>query len=518
MSTDATNIEPGDPSQLNATAGPETVPEVAEDIVSVNKKGKSDNKVGKAIFLLVVGAMLVGVLFYFTQIWMNNRKAQMRASNGPKAAEDTSQVFNPEKTGAAVPKPKIGAESGLPAPSQTAASGPMAPGAAREDGIRPMRGADGKVLVNPQGRAMGVDKDGNIVEVPAITAMAGDQPGRKPLPGDGSAGGQQGQGGQQQKPPSRYAGSLFVGEPAKPSNASTSTGVDATNTQQASAAIAQAQAQQISEILRAAGVGGNAQPARAPTAGPVPGVPGGPGAGGTPAEQARPGTVGASLYSSATPVAIAKRMSDQNLILPKGRQADCVLTGRIIDEVPGFTSCVLAQNLYSDNGRVLLLERGSELTGEYGTTNQLGLERLFVTWTRLKTPEGIEIDLSSPGSDRLGTSGLPGHLDNRWGARIGAAFLLSFVKDVTVAIINKQAQSNNSSSTVNVTTAPGQNTLNASSQLAEEVIKQTLKVRPRLTINEGDRISIYVARDLDFSPVYALKTAGTAGATRLLTK
>lgn len=89
---------------------------------------------------------------------------------------------------------------------------------------------------------------------------------------------------------------------------------------------------------------------------------------------------------------------------------------------------------------------------------------------------------------------------------------------MTVAIINKQAQSNNSSSTVNVTTAPGQNTLNASSQLAEEVIKQTLKVRPRLTINEGDRISIYVARDLDFSPVYALKTAGTAGATRLLTK
>lgn len=520
MSTDATNIEPGDPSQLNAPAGPETVPEVAEDIVSVNKKGKSDNKVAKAVFLLVVGAMLVGVMAYFSQVWLNNRKAQMRANSGPKAAEDTSQVFNPEKTGAAAPKPKLGAESGLPPPSATAASGPMAPGASRDDGIRPMRGADGKVMVNPQGRAMGVDKDGNIVEVPAITAMNGDPAGRKPLPGDGAAGGQQGQGGgqQQQKPPSRYAGSLFVGEPAKPSTTATNTGADTSNTQQASAAIAQAQAQQISEILRAAGVGGGAQPSRAPGVAPVPGVPGAPGSGGTPPDQARPGTVGATLYSSATPVAFAKRMSDQNLILPKGRQADCVLTGRIIDEVPGFTSCVLAQNLYSDNGRVLLLERGSELTGEYGTTNQLGLERLFVTWTRLKTPEGIEIDLSSPGSDRLGTSGLPGHLDNRWGARIGAAFLLSFVKDVTVAIINKQQQSNNSSSTVNVTTQPGQNTLNASSQLAEEVIKQTLKVRPRLTINEGDRISIYVARDLDFSPVYALKTAGVAGATRLLTK
>jgi type IV secretion system protein VirB10 len=110
-------------------------------------------------------------------------------------------------------------------------------------------------------------------------------------------------------------------------------------------------------------------------------------------------------------------------------------------------------------------------------------------------------------------------LDNRWGARIGAAFILSFVKDVTVAIINRQSQQNSSpNSTVQVQTAPGQNTLSASSALAEEVIKQTLKVRPRLTINEGDRISIYVARDLDFSPVYALKTAGVAGATRLLTR
>ncbi|MBZ8143909.1 hypothetical protein CLD22_29425, partial [Rubrivivax gelatinosus] len=172
--------------------------------------------------------------------------------------------------------------------------------------------------------------------------------------------------------------------------------------------IAQNQAQQIAEILRAAGLGGAAQTPRATPTAPAFGAGGG---SGTPAEQARPGTVGSSLYSSSTPVAIAKRMTDQNLILPKGRQADCVLTGRIIDEVPGFTSCVLAQNLYSDNGRVLLLERGSELTGEYGTTNQLGMERLFVTWSRLKTPEGIEIDLSSPGSDRLGTSGLPGHLD-----------------------------------------------------------------------------------------------------------
>lgn len=39
--------------------------EVVEDIVLVNKKGKFDNKVGKVIFLFVVGVMFVGVFFYF---------------------------------------------------------------------------------------------------------------------------------------------------------------------------------------------------------------------------------------------------------------------------------------------------------------------------------------------------------------------------------------------------------------------------------------------------------------------
>lgn len=516
MTTDANIIQPDDPSNLNAAP---SVPPVVEDIVSVNKKGSADNKVAKALFVLLAGAMLFGVVAWYSQNWLDARKAQMKANSGPKAAEDTAQVFNPEKTGAAPAKPKLGVESGAIPPSQLAAANAPQPGTPRDDTIRPLRGADGKVMVDAQGRALGVDKDGKVVEVPAIAAMTSDTPaGRKPLPGEAAA--TQGQGGgtqAQQSPPSRYGGSLYVGDPVKPSSTSAAAGSGSATTTTAST-IAQTQAQQVADILRAAGLGGG-QGARTSTPStPYPGQPLG-AALNTPTEQARPGTVGSALYSSATPVALARRMTDQNLILPKGRQADCILTGRIIDEVPGFTSCVLAQNLYSDNGRVLLLERGSELTGEYGVTNQLGLERLFVTWSRLKTPEGIEIELSSPGADRLGTSGVPGHLDNRWSARIGAAFLLSFVKDVTVAIINKQTQdSANGGTSVSVQTAPGQNTLSAASQLAEEVIKQTLKVRPRLTINEGDRISIYVARDLDFAPVYALKMAGTAGATQLLAR
>lgn len=506
MSSD-TNVVGGQPSELNALT-----PEPTPDIVSVNKKGSAgDNKIGKAIFILVIGSLLVGALVFFSQKWLNDKKAAMRASSAPKTAEAGADPFNPEKTGTKAPRPKLGADAAAPVVADAPAA--TQPGSFRKDGIRPLRGADGKVMVNAQGRAMGVDSQGNVVEVPAIAALMDDGV-KKPLPGQAPtvAGGGQAA----PAPPSRYGGSLFVGETPKPNANSSGT------TQQSSV-------QSYIDLLKAAGVGGTptgassglagaVSPTLSPSATPFFGQP--PGATlNSPAQQERSGTVGSTLYGSATPVAFAKRLSDQNLILPKGRQADCILTSRISDEVPGFTSCVLAQNMYSDNGRVLLLERGSELSGEYGVTNQLGNERLFVTWLRVKTPDGVDVDIASPGTDRLGTSGLKGDLDNRWGARIGASLLLSFVKDITVAVIANQSKNSNGGTSISVgSPQPGQATIGAGSALAEEVIKQTIKIRPRLTINEGDRIAVYVARDLDFSTVYALKSSGAGGVARVVAK
>jgi len=143
---------------------------------------------------------------------------------------------------------------------------------------------------------------------------------------------------------------------------------------------------------------------------------------------------------------------------------------------------------------VVLLERGSEATGEYVAAMAQGQRRLFVLWTRIKSPEGVVINLNSPAADALGTSGMDGYVDNHWWERIGAAFMLSMVKDVVAYAAAPSG-----------TGQVYQNSSQTSESMATKVLESTINIKPTLYKNQGDRGSIYVARDLDFGTVYALK-------------
>jgi type IV secretion system protein VirB10 len=196
----------------------------------------------------------------------------------------------------------------------------------------------------------------------------------------------------------------------------------------------------------------------------------------------------------------AAMLGDRSLLLPKGRTVDCSLSTRVVSDLAGMATCVLTSNVYSDNGRVVLLERGSEAVGEYGAVVAQGQRRLFVLWTRVKTPSGVVINLNSPAADALGTSGLEGYVDNHWWERIGAAFMLSLVQD---AIAYKTAEATGGGGAQG--TAVFQNSSQTGDRLAEKVLDSTINIKPTIYKNQGDRATIFVARDLDFGTVYALR-------------
>jgi type IV secretion system protein VirB10 len=222
-------------------------------------------------------------------------------------------------------------------------------------------------------------------------------------------------------------------------------------------------------------------------------APPGPAASGT-------GSIGGLLTPSDTPKVQAGLLGDRNLILPKGRAIDCALTVRVINEVAGMATCVLNSDVYSDNGRVVLLERGSEAVGEYAATMAQGQRRLFLLWTRVKTPTGVVINLNSPAADALGTSGLVGYVDNHWWDRLGAAFMLSLVQDGIGLATAAQANASGAQSL-----GIYQHSATTGNRMAELILQSTINIKPTLYKNQGDRGTIFVARDLDFSTVYELQ-------------
>lgn len=157
-----------------------------------------------------------------------------------------------------------------------------------------------------------------------------------------------------------------------------------------------------------------------------------------------------------------------------------------------MTACVITRNIYSDNGKVLLIERGSTASGEYKSSLRQGMARIFVLWSRIKTPHGVVIDLDSPGTDQLGGAGVPGYVDTHFWERFGGALMLSLVDDVAAGLATNQ---NNNQFNFN-------NTSDAAQNMATEALKNTINIPPTLYKNQGEQVGIYIARDLDFSDVY----------------
>lgn len=177
-------------------------------------------------------------------------------------------------------------------------------------------------------------------------------------------------------------------------------------------------------------------------------------------------------------------LANRSTTVVQGSLIPAVLETPLDSSRPGFSRAVVSGDVRSFDGSRILIPRGSRLIGEYRSEATQGQKRAFITWTRLIRPDGATIALHSPSGDPLGRGGIRAKVNSHFFARFGEAILQS-VLDVSV---NAAASATNSP----VVILPG----GTGAQRP-----QPTTIAPTLKVAQGTSISVFVARDLDFSGV-----------------
>lgn len=235
----------------------------------------------------------------------------------------------------------------------------------------------------------------------------------------------------------------------------------------------------------------------------------------------------ASLSGKSAETAKAEKNPRIDALVPQGTILRGVLETAVQTDLPGMVRAITTDDVWSFDGRRVLVPSGTRLIGEYNAGLAQGQTRAFIVWTRLLRSDGVSISLGSIGTDELGRSGMNGDVNRHVFERYGSAILLSAISAGGQILASTDTSSSLNTGPVTttyvdpktneirtVTTRPTIDTgsnmaakgaavaTQTFAQVAGEALKGSLNIQPTITINQGTPVAIFVRRDLDFSDLY----------------
>jgi len=174
---------------------------------------------------------------------------------------------------------------------------------------------------------------------------------------------------------------------------------------------------------------------------------------------------------------------------------ETVLTNRLDGSFSGPVNCMVTTNVYSHNGRHILIPQGSRVLGEVRKVESFGQQRLAVYFHRLIMPDGYSLSLDKfQGLNQVGETGLRDQINHH--------YLEVFGVSVAIGAIAGLGQANTRSGVDQSGLDTYQQGVATSlSQSSLRILDRYLNVLPTFTIREGHRVKVYLAGDLDL-PAY----------------
>ena len=182
--------------------------------------------------------------------------------------------------------------------------------------------------------------------------------------------------------------------------------------------------------------------------------------------------------------AVAARLDRPSTTVPQGTLIPAVLETALDSTRPGHVRAIVSRDVRGFDGRQVLIPRGTRVFGEYQADMSAGQNRALVQWTRLVRPDGVTIAIASPAADLEGRAGIEGRVDSHFLERFGGALLRTILNlGGTLA-----AQSLGDGSVIIL---PG-------AIQGEAPQAAAAGPRPTLRVDAGVRVTVFVARDLEF--------------------
>ena len=199
--------------------------------------------------------------------------------------------------------------------------------------------------------------------------------------------------------------------------------------------------------------------------------------------------------------------TDMSRVLTPDKPITAVIASPIDTRQPVTAVAMVDRDVYGNNGRTIVIPRGSRLIGSIGASE----ERVGIAWSQLIRPDGVRFVFTAASGDAMGRGGVPGRVNERLLTRYGYSLIPTAVSAAITAGLGGNQ--------VNTTTAgiPGAPATGATQQLdaravaaqilsqplqqiAQDIYQRKSRIPVQITVPVGTRITVWATDDLRLRP------------------
>lgn len=202
----------------------------------------------------------------------------------------------------------------------------------------------------------------------------------------------------------------------------------------------------------------------------------------------------------------ATRIGNLHRTIAQGRIIHATMESALNTDLPAPIRAIVSRDTYGEAGNIPLIPKGSRLIGSYNTAITSGQTRVFVVWTRVIRPDGIDVMINSPLVDGIGSAGVSGQIDTKF-QQIFARSLMSSIMNIGVAIGSDALVGGETTTTTSTTgsqtsgdgaTTATTNALNRLGSITDGFLQRFISVPPTILVDQGTVVNVFVNRDVVF--------------------